>query len=95
MKKPNKSFSEQYPYLAYWIEKWGYIQMGNNEDFPYGGFLKVTDQGGVCFEIDKGDSLDTLFAAAEKFLREVDFPSRFDKETIDALEEEYQNQQNQ
>jgi hypothetical protein len=28
MKKPNKSFSEQYPYLAYWIEDWGGMVIG-------------------------------------------------------------------
>jgi hypothetical protein len=29
MKKPNKSFSEQYPYLAYWIEDWGEMETTN------------------------------------------------------------------
>lgn len=89
MKKPNKSFSETYPYLNYWINSWRWITMGFNEDFPYGGFLQVIDLGGVCYECDKEDSLDTLFQKAEKYLREVDFPSRFDKETIDSLEEDY------
>ena len=63
--------------------------MGNDYDFPYGGFLKVIDQGGVCFECDKADSIDTLFQKAEKYLREVDFPERFDKETIADLEKNY------
>ncbi len=92
MKKQKTTFAEQYPYLDYWINKWGRIDMGNDYDFPYGGFLKVIDTGGVVFECDKeqGDTLDTLFQKAEKYLREVDFPERFDKETIAALEAEYQ-----
>lgn len=31
MKNPNTPFATQYPYLAYWINEWGYIKMGNSE----------------------------------------------------------------
>ena len=89
MKKPPKYFAQQYPYLNYWIEDWGYMQIGNDHDFPYGGFLKLIDQGGVVFETDDGESIDEHLQKAEKHLREVDFPSRMDKETIEALEEDY------
>lgn len=34
-------------------------------------------------------SYEEALQKAEKFLREVDFPSRMDKETIDSLEEDY------
>jgi hypothetical protein len=90
MKKNTKPFSTQYPYLDYWINSWGFITMGNNENFPYGGFFKLIDMGGVVFECDKaaGETLDTLFQKAEKYLREVE-SKRFDKETIEALEAEY------
>lgn len=65
--------------------------MGNNEDFPYGGFFKLIDMGGVVFECDKaaGETLDTLFQKAEKYLREVE-SKRFDKDIWAQLEAEYQ-----
>jgi hypothetical protein len=89
MKKPTKSFAAQYPYLTYWIEDWGYMRIGNDYDFPYGKFLMLLDQGGTCYQGDAEKTLDEAFEKAEKFLREVDFPERFDKETIDSLEAEY------
>jgi hypothetical protein len=89
MKKPTKSFSQTYPYLAYWIEDWGYMQIGNDYDFPYGKFLMLMDQGGTCYQGDAEKTLDEAFQKAEKHLREVDFPERFDKETIASLEEDY------
>jgi hypothetical protein len=89
MKKPTKSFAEQYPYLAYWINKWGYIKIGYDYDFPYGGFLMVIDQGGVCYECAAEDTLDAAFANAEKHLREKEAPDKFDKEAIANLEKQY------
>jgi hypothetical protein len=89
MKKPPKYFYSAYPYLTYWIEDWGYMQIGNDDDFPYGGFIKLIDQGGVVFETDEGERLDDYFEKAEKYLREVEFPDRMDQETIDSLEEDY------
>ena len=89
--KKKRTFAYQYPYLAYWIADWGYMQIGNDYDFPDGSFLMLLDEGGTCYEGDQEDTLDETFAKAEKFLREVDFPERFDKETIEALEEEYKN----
>jgi hypothetical protein len=51
--------------------------------------LTLLDMGGTVYE-DKGSKThEEAMDKAEKFLREVDFPDRFDKETIDALEEEY------
>lgn len=91
MKNKTQPFATQYPYLNHWINNWGRIEVGQDDDFPYGGFLKVIDAGGVCFECDQEDALDTLFAKAEKHLREIEFPDCFDKETIAALEEEYKN----
>ena len=87
MKK--QTFATQYPYLAYWINEWGYIKMGNDYDFPYGNFLMLIDQGGVCYEGDKEETFEQAFEKAEKYLHEVE--DRFDKETIAALEAEYKN----
>lgn len=43
MKKAQNHFAQNYPYLNYWIKKWGFMTIGNNVDFPYGGFLKIID----------------------------------------------------
>jgi hypothetical protein len=90
MKKLTKPFAQTYPYLTYWIEDWGYMQIGNDVDFPYGKFLMLIDQGGTCYQGDAEKTLDEAFQKAEKYLREVDFPERFDKETIASLEEDYE-----
>ena len=62
--------------------------MGNDYDFPYGGFLKVIDIGCVVFECDKveGDTLDTLFQKAETLLRAS---NDFDRAIRDVLEAKY------
>lgn len=89
MKKPNKSFSEIYPYLTYWIEEWGEMETTDgNWNRPR---IRLIDEGGTCYEDYDSKTHEEALVKAEKYLREVDFPSRFDKETIEALEEEYKN----
>ena len=81
------TFSQTYPYLAYWIECWGEMQTTNGE---YGNSrLALFDEGGTCYEDEGSDSIEEAFAKAEKHLRETEFPDRFDKETIDELEADY------
>lgn len=84
-----KPFSKQYPYIAYWVENHGYLQLGTDDDSPIDAFLLLIDAGGSCYEDEGSDSIDEAFAKAEKYLREFEFPERFDKETIDSLEEDY------
>lgn len=75
------------PYLDYWIEDWGEMETTNGD---WGNSrLTLLDMGRTVYE-DKGSkSLEEALEKAEKYLREMDFPSRFDQETIDALEAEY------
>jgi hypothetical protein len=88
MKKPSKSFTEQYPYLAYWIEDWGEMETTNGDwGRPR---ISLIDQGGDVYRDYESKSHDEALMKAEKFLREVDFTRRFDKETIDSLEEDYE-----
>lgn len=47
--------------------------------------------GGTCYEDYESKSHEEALERAEKHLREVDFPDRFDKETIESLEDEYKN----
>ena len=89
MKKPNKPFTQQYPYLAYWIEDWGEMETTNGDwGRPR---ISLIDMGGDVYRDYESTSHNKALEKAEKFLREVDFPSRFGKETIEALEEDYQN----
>lgn len=81
------SFAQQYPYLAYWIEDWGEMQTTNGE--YNNSRLMLMDEGGAYYEDEGSESIDEAFAKAEKYLREVEFPDRFDQETIDSLEEDY------
>jgi len=48
--------------------------------------LMILDDGGTCWESDKITNIDEAYQAAEKYLKEVEFPERFDKETIDEIE---------
>ncbi|MBL7818852.1 MAG: hypothetical protein JNL70_27885 [Saprospiraceae bacterium] len=88
MKNPTKPFAEHYPYLAYWIRKWGRMEIGYSSDFPYLGFLMLHDMGGTCFYCDEEETLDLTFEKAEKYLREKEFPERFDKKTIAEIEKQ-------
>ncbi len=89
--KNNQTFATQYPYLAYWIKSWGEMRIGYDYDSDYGSFLMLFDQGGTCYEGDEETTFEEAFAKAEKYLREVEFPDRFDKETIAELEKAYKN----
>ena len=84
-----KTFSENYPYLGYWIEDWGEMETTNG-DWGHSR-LTLIDMGGTVYEDEGSQSHDEALEKAEKFLREVDFPNRFDKETIDSIEEDYKN----
>ncbi len=81
-----KSFSSLYPYLAYWVENHGFIQLGADDENPSGTILMIVDAGGVCWEDEDSETIDQALKAAEKYLKEVEFPERFDQETIDEIE---------
>ena len=87
MKKPTKSFAQTYPYGTYWIEDWGEMETTNgNWGRPR---LSLIDMGEDVYRDYDSESHEEALVKAEKYLREVDFPARFDKETIEALEAEY------
>lgn len=87
MKKPTKHIAQNYPYLAYWIEDWGEMETtGGDWGHPR---IRLIDMGGTCYEDYTSESSEEALQKAEKYLREVDFPERFDKETIADLEKNY------
>ena len=89
MKNPTKSFSEYYPYLTYWIEEWGQIEITNGKDESW---LTLIAHESICYEDEGSKSIDEAFKKAEKYIRKEEAPSHFDVETIDILEEIYKNQ---
>ena len=79
-----KSSSSLYPYLAWWVENHGFIQIGLGNELD--SFLMVIDDGGICWEDNDSSTVDEALKAAEKYLKEVEFPARFDEETIAEIE---------
>lgn len=53
--------------------------------------IRLIDMGGTCYEDYTSKNHEDALQNAENYLRMVDFPARFDKETIASLEEDYNN----
>jgi hypothetical protein len=88
MKKPSKSFAEQYPYLNYWREEWGDMETTNGDwNRPR---IRLIDEGGTWYEDYESKSHEEALHKAEKFLHSNE-GCRYDKETIAVLEEAYKN----
>ena len=86
MKNPTQPFAQTYPYLTYWIEDWGEMETTNGDwNRPR---IRLLDEGGTCYEDYDSKTHDEAFQKAEKYLREEE-SKRFDKESREALEEEY------
>ncbi len=81
-----KSFSSLYPYLAWWCENHGYIQLGADDENPSGAILMIIDAGGVCWEDENSDNIDDALKAAEKYLKEVEILKRFGDEVVAEIE---------
>jgi len=58
------SFAESYPNLAYWIESFGWIALG--QDDYSSSLIRILDSGGMIWESEEAyDSLDTALQDAE------------------------------
>jgi hypothetical protein len=87
MKRPTKHLTQNYPYLAYWIADWGEMETTSGD---WGNpRIRLIDMGGTCYEDYTSENHEDALQNAENYLRKVDFPARFDKETIASLEEDY------
>lgn len=80
------SFTSNYPYLTYWIENHGYIQLGIDDESPSEALLTILDAGGVCWEDEESTTLEEALAAGEAYLRTEEFPDRFSQDIIDEIE---------
>ncbi len=79
-------FSQKYPYLTYWIESHGWIQLGSDDDSPSDSLLSILDAGGLCWEDEDSTSVDEALQKAEEYLRTEEFPDRFGEEVIREIE---------
>jgi hypothetical protein len=58
------SFAELYPNLAYWIESFGWIELG--QDDYSSSLIRILDAGGMIWESEETyDSLDAALRDAE------------------------------
>jgi len=58
------SFEQFYPNLAYWVESFGWIELGQ-DDYSQ-SLIRVLDTGGLIWESEEDyDSLDTALQEAE------------------------------
>ncbi len=83
---PSAAFLMHYPYLDWWIQHYGYLQMGSHDDFGPGGWLTVADDEGICYQTRALRSVDEALHAAEHHLRTVVFPDRFADVVIQQVE---------
>lgn len=58
------SFAELYPNLAYWIETFGWIELG--QDDYSSSLIRILDSGGMIWESEETyDALDATLREAE------------------------------
>jgi|GEM_PF-1417868 len=79
-------FSTDYPYLNWWMNNHGYIQLGNDDDSYSDSILLVLDAGGTCWEDENSDTVEEALGKAEEYLRTEEIPDRFDPEVIREIE---------
>ena len=68
------NFSSTYPNIATWIESYGWIEIGQDENSQ--SFIRVLDSGGMVWESKPNykpidDALNDLEAALEKIIDEI------------------------
>jgi hypothetical protein len=79
------TFSKQYPYLAWWLNHQGYMQMGYDGDAYEYALLWLFDQGGTVWQDDESETFEEALAKAEKYVREVDILDKYGKETLEKI----------
>jgi hypothetical protein len=70
-------FAKSYPHLDWWIHNQGWIEIG--EDEHSSSWIRVLDEGGLCWEDENSKTLDQALEAAEKFLK-AEISERFGEE---------------
>lgn len=64
-------FSKQYPAIHYWLENYGIIEMG--EDDNTHSLLRIKDDEGLLYEDRASATFDDAMTEAEAFLKDYFF----------------------
>lgn len=59
-------FSKNYPNVNYWIETQGWVELGSDEDSD--SWVRILDEGGMCWEDEDSVSLDEALKNADIWL---------------------------
>ena len=70
-------FSEKYPHITWWVEYYGELETGQNQNAN--SFVRLLDEGGLWWEDKNSKSLDEALDNAEAFLM-IELPDRFGEE---------------
>ncbi len=62
-------FSEKYQHIAAWVDRYGYISIGDDEFFS--SWIRVFNQGGMIIEIEEAENIDEAFDKLEKYFEEL------------------------
>jgi hypothetical protein len=69
MTRPN-IFEETYPNISKWIKEHGWIELGDQDDFSNGAFIRALDPGGLVWEAELDyPSLDDALRDMETTLK--------------------------
>ncbi|MCU0328745.1 MAG: hypothetical protein MUE53_07120 [Chitinophagales bacterium] len=80
-----KTFSKLYPYLGWWLDNQGYMQLGYDGDAYESAILWLIDEGGEIYRDEESTSIDEALKKAEKFVREEEIPERFGQKVADEI----------
>jgi len=61
------NFEKHYPNLSWWIETHGWVEIGMDEYYR-DSWLRILDEGGVCWQDKKSETLDDALLEAEVWL---------------------------
>lgn len=70
-------FSKKYPNLDWWISTHGWTELG--EDDHSSSWVRILDEGGMCYEDEDSDSLDEALEKADIWTSK-EIESRFGEE---------------
>lgn len=70
-------FAKHYPNLAYWINSFGWVEMGSDE-YRY-SMVRVLDIGGTCWEDEDSGSFEEALMKAERWAS-LEIENRFGEE---------------
>ena len=77
-------FSENYPNLDWYIDNYGWIELGTDEHSS--SWIRILEEGGQYYEDETSDSLDDALRAADEWMG-GEMEDRFGEEPIKRYDE--------